>query len=805
MIQFIFLLILLPACSLARQIFTPLQYGNIGDPVRLMKYCREKNEDRDGFAISPKISAYYRWANEAFGTSNKTADISTIYHGSDLFDLSDLFYDSKIPAIRGANDAVENQFLPKYQNLYVDGMITPDYRVSNMGVMLGVDLEKEFDNWEMSIHARIPVSRMHVQQKKGYDAIEITTNNTRDPEERVLLDDSNEYFSARLDYLLEHELISQKEMKNPQQYFAICTDCDKDGDPVGRTKDASLKPTLDNILKGSISVSETKESKVIMQTWKDLDGAVLAHTDTGKRFKDVLKEKIIVPLLFFTADNLSNYNRDKRIYDALATMVYMPANEELGISNDINITTKPISLSNNDVFMPIPTKWMYTMRGGNEFPIAGVDYLPGYINLPPRDISSIDKNQTAADKKFKFIEGDNERFIGNSCVIVSARSTAYTNPIDYTQCGFETAPVVLVPSKSFDATNISKYGTIDRSENLSSIANSENEPALIDRQLTGLYKGSMNALYELDKTTSKNQNYGTLWFEVSYDLTAIDRSTFKNWHVQTSLNGDGIPTEASRLMYNALSKIENANYEEKHTINVVSGQLKNGKKTTWEDFELIGQGDLNLEVAFKKSFDENFNGSMLIGLVVPTGKITEHEATRSYLATPIGNNGHYEMRLGAQISYDFSNSISGILYGSLSHALSTQEKIIAAFKGTGAFGLQPTWIYADTSWWQMLLSGDIVAEIYNGFGLNFGYQYMFKTEDTINPLQKTAKDATGETEELSFKKVKEYSQRQSHKIKVTGFSQCFENTQFEVGFSAIVGGEDIMKERDIFARVSHAF
>ena len=217
---------------------------------------------------------------------------------------------------------------------------------------------------------------------------------------------------------------------------------------------------------------------------------------------------------------------------------------------------------------------------------------------------------------------------------------------------------------------------------------------------------------------------------------------------------------------------------------VMSGRFKNGYETEWNNFSISGFGNLDLEFNLQKYFmDEFILGNLLFGIVFPTDKNINNLIEENYLTTSLGNNKHFETRLGGQAIFKIFNFLSFSIYGSYNYIFSNKEKLIASFKGAHAFGLQPTWIDAKINWDEIIFSTDLILNPIDFFNLTFGYTGFFKRKDKISDFSNYEIDAAEKVKLIDFKKMSDFSERNSHKLK-SSINFYFKNFIFEL-FSSI--------------------
>jgi hypothetical protein len=254
-----------------------------------------------------------------------------------------------------------------------------------------------------------------------------------------------------------------------------------------------------------------------------------------------------------------------------------------------------------------------------------------------------------------------------------------------------------------------------------------------------------------------------------------------------------------KLGYDSISAIPEENTQ--IAKDILSGKIKNNYEINWVNYSIFGFGDLfaalNLE---KKWLNDKIIGSLFIGTTIPTGLTINEKIKYNYLAIPTGNNGHFMFNAGTELDLTFYKRNKIIVYGSYGYAFPRKETMIATFDGANAFGLQPTFVSNNVSWYQLLFNSDLFLSITEKpYGITIGYQYFLKNNDKIE-YENNCIDAVGETHPMSYKKVADFSERQSHSAKISISIPITELINIDFGTSFVFAGEDSLKERIFFLR-----
>ncbi len=153
---------------LPRTYLSPLPNQECYDPfLKSTKIYYEK----DGFKrFEIDIMPFYRTASEMFGAINRSEGISTLYHGSNSFEISDLFYDSETPTLNPNNPYLQNP--PEIPSpIQIDGVVSPEYSFNQAGILIGSEFLPIKNKEWFKIKLKIPISNIKIKQKFGYNAI----------------------------------------------------------------------------------------------------------------------------------------------------------------------------------------------------------------------------------------------------------------------------------------------------------------------------------------------------------------------------------------------------------------------------------------------------------------------------------------------------------------------------------------------------------------------------------------------------------------------------------------------------------
>lgn len=322
----------------------------------------------------------------------------------------------------------------------------------------------------------------------------------------------------------------------------------------------------------------------------------------------------------------------------------------------------------------------------------------------------------------------------------------------------------------------------------------KNEYLYVDGEIEPVYEVKRAGIIIGFDSSYKNNNFWKITFRSRLPIQQLSILNNKSWHsfkpyeefIETI---DDTPAKTT--------------FNDEFIYNTISGLYKNGYKDYWSSYSIQGIGDLNLELDYILNFLNNkLVAYGMIGLILPTGII---ENKLNYLSLPLNNNGHYELRLGSQISYDLLSFCNIILYGSYGYAFSAIENIISSYKGANAFNMQPTQTFANISWNQAIFSIDTIFSISSFFGFTFGYQFFYKGKDVINSIQEYNYDGVNEYNLLNYEFMESRSKRIANKARGSFYLNLIDCLQIEFGGDIVFYGYEIPQENEIYARISYSY
>lgn len=217
-----------------------------------------------------------------------------------------------------------------------------------------------------------------------------------------------------------------------------------------------------------------------------------------------------------------------------------------------------------------------------------------------------------------------------------------------------------------------------------------------------------------------------------------------------------------------------------------------------------GVGDLDLELFMGRNWgcEGAFWTDVMFGVRFPTGKKVKN--CLNLMQQPTGNNGHYEVRLGAAAGYDICSWIKFWVDGSWSWVLRHRECLAAPFKGATVKNIGPC-INGDVKWDYFVGHADFSFFASDCCGFDIGYEPYYKRCDRIKLCQTTATDFAGRTGQLLDAGVLEANtKRIAHKVRV-GFFTILGDCSIQAGWSHTVAGKNISRDTDWYLTLGVQF
>lgn len=219
----------------------------------------------------------------------------------------------------------------------------------------------------------------------------------------------------------------------------------------------------------------------------------------------------------------------------------------------------------------------------------------------------------------------------------------------------------------------------------------------------------------------------------------------------------------------------------------------------------VGIGDLTADAYLGRCFPNCcFYG--ILGATFPTAK-EQNDPGRVYFF-PTGNNGHYELKVGAEgaVTFECCNLSSTIWANfSYNHVFETKEKKAAPFKGARIRNIGPT-IDAQVSWHYFI--GRVTYSVLHskgpGIGALMGYEVFSKSKDEVKLCTATAIDCFGREKELDACILAQCTNSLTHKF-WSEISHAWDHCRVFVGASHVFSGKNAMFETTFQLGISTFF
>jgi hypothetical protein len=225
------------------------------------------------------------------------------------------------------------------------------------------------------------------------------------------------------------------------------------------------------------------------------------------------------------------------------------------------------------------------------------------------------------------------------------------------------------------------------------------------------------------------------------------------------------------------------------------------------DFELAsetrsGIGDIDLDMFYEHQVGDDFAIEVMAGVRFPTG------ASDKYCTNPyrphLGNGEHFEIKFGGMFAFQASDCIGVKVDGRFAFVLEATEKRSAAFKGAQIKNIGPC-VDTDVSWEYFVGTFDfnLFHPKTNAISAVVGYEFYYKTQDSITFKQKTMESWLGKTtadeanlQELDHCIAERNTEAMSHKIRVETSFRINQYFELYFGGTYTFAGQNIPRECD---------
>ncbi len=216
-----------------------------------------------------------------------------------------------------------------------------------------------------------------------------------------------------------------------------------------------------------------------------------------------------------------------------------------------------------------------------------------------------------------------------------------------------------------------------------------------------------------------------------------------------------------------------------------------------------GLGDFNTEIFIGYDYSDCVWFENHLGIVFPSGK--KIFDPRKLLAVPLGNNGHFEVRLGTEVGIEAFEWLKIRADSMYSFVLKRRETIPAPFRGATVQNIGPC-VDAEISWaWYWgHLDFTFLPTCLPCFGFDLGYEVYAKRHDEVRLLQRTARDFGGVVRPLVSCADERCTTRIAHRVRSEFFYQV-DYANFFVGFANTFAGKNVPQETDWYLGVTVTF
>ncbi len=740
--------------SFSREFLTPLPYKNLPKIKILPAYSIPSLEITDEidetFMVYPSMMIYNRSAENAYGNNNFSAqkNLSALFFGNDNFQLKDIFCDQ----------TVQNSGQP-----YMLG--TDQLNVKTMcnynetGCILGASAQKSMNMsgrpWTLRLHAHMPIKRLEVNNLNSNEMFEVDYINIPDQSTmKVQIVDNKPLFAVRMDVAKENNIFELKSTNIPDYYH------------------------LNSPYKLNANTTALTDKTKITITPLDLAAGQVCGSADGNSYKsETISAVTGTPATCTISTGPTTSTPIHLVYAAVGTKEVVPS---IGLYTPAATNNLP-EVNSKNIYLAPANKANLTASAEVYFTLNsdGVDATIG--------AQIADTNKLSNGTSFSLVRENNS---------ISASPIIYNTPpvlVQYSNSGF--------PDLTTLTSLTAPINTIKADGSFSDDFKTVILPAL------GF------TTVETDGSLTDTSKPGVFMYDTDYSAM----NYYSDLYLTSALDSSGNPTPESIEIYKQISNALNKETDDNRdmylqNVNLllkgwyVNGQAQASpeKEFNFNNFSKKNIGDLDLECSFGSMWlDNDFSGDIIFGAIIPTApKINTPESRYS---VALGNNGHFEGRIGAQAAYDVN---SWIRFGGYAHwniVLGANETIIPQFKNATVFGIQPATTEANISWQNIVASFDVSCFANQWTSLSMKYQYYLKTKDSISLSEQNLNDASGTSNPLSTDLMREFSKRQSHKLLFSLTTAVNDDVILSLGASTIVAGKNVAGEHDLFVNAMISF
>lgn len=273
------------------------------------------------------------------------------------------------------------------------------------------------------------------------------------------------------------------------------------------------------------------------------------------------------------------------------------------------------------------------------------------------------------------------------------------------------------------------------------------------------------------------------------------------WYAMTEFNEMSVPTENSLLLYNQLIEL-NKQLPNNVLQNITKGKFL-GKEYHWNSVIINYIAPLDIQCNITKIFDcQKIIAQGLFGLVIPI-KNQPMIDEDSYIAKSFFKD-QYALRLGSQITYDLNRYYKLLLYGSWQYYFPYDQIIPAIFENISAYGLSPLYLKGEVSWNEFYFASHCVIKYNDNTGFDLGYQYIYKSGDTVIPECTHFYLINGEKYKLDYSVWSKFSNSIANLLSFN-YYYYYRFFQFDLGIKGLVAGKNVINFKEFSFRAGFEF
>jgi len=298
------------------------------------------------------------------------------------------------------------------------------------------------------------------------------------------------------------------------------------------------------------------------------------------------------------------------------------------------------------------------------------------------------------------------------------------------------------------------------------------------------------------------------------DYTALGASTANQskLFVVPTLDGNGVIIPAANNIRSAIElAIQNIDNSVQDFLDEQGICFCNGRSK--------GLSDLDLELYLGRNWgcDDRAWTDLMFAVRFPTAKALckddsgccctcsiNTDSCKRLLKQPLGNNKHYEVRLGLAAGYDIRDWVKFMFDANYSWVLRHKENMAAPFKGATVKNIGPC-VAANKSWGYFVGDAKLSFFASDCCWFDVGYQLYHKRCDCIKLCVAQAKEFIDRgLKDLDASVARRYTDRTAHKGSLAFNSRCGA-CDLTLGWSHTFAGKNISRDTDWYLQASVTF